>query len=329
MREIDYQIEDYMEYCDSKNLSRKTIESYEKTLKLFALFVSEKFGVEDARLVDESMVRKYINYMKERGKYTITTNSATLEVNRPFNRTDYGKQVSYITINNYLRNIKVFFNYLYDHRLIRENYIARIKPIRINRKAVEFISDEKLKLLLKNFDTTKFHEYRDYIITQLIFDTGMRLGETLLIRIDEIDIDRRSIVLPAENTKGKKDRSVFFSAQMASLLRSWLKYKDRYVHSDYLFCTLRGNLLLVRNFEKNFRKYTLRVGIKDSHPHQLRNNFAKRFLMQGGDIYTLSRILGHSSVTVTEKAYLDLTDEDIGKTYQKFSPLANLKEGRF
>ena len=80
---------------------------------------------------------------------------------------------------------------------------------------------------------------------------------------------------------------------------------------------------------KNFRKYTLRVGIKNSHPHQLRNNFAKRFLMQGGDIYTLSRILGHSSVTVTEKAYLDLTDEDIGKTYQKFSPLANLKEGRF
>lgn len=45
MREIDYQIEDYMEYCDSKNLSRKTIESYEKTLKLFALFVSKKLAL--------------------------------------------------------------------------------------------------------------------------------------------------------------------------------------------------------------------------------------------------------------------------------------------
>ena len=57
----------------------------------------------------------------------------------------------------------------------------------------------------------------------------------------------------------------------------------------------------------------------------LRNNFAKRFLMQGGDIYTLSRILGHSSVKVTEEAYLDLDTDDLRTNYQRFSPLANLK----
>ena len=57
----------------------------------------------------------------------------------------------------------------------------------------------------------------------------------------------------------------------------------------------------------------------------LRNNFAKRFLMQGGDIYTLSRILGHSSVKVTEEAYLDLDTNDLRTNYQRYSPLANLK----
>ena len=57
----------------------------------------------------------------------------------------------------------------------------------------------------------------------------------------------------------------------------------------------------------------------------LRNNFAKRFLMQGGDIYTLSRILGHSSVKVTEEAYLDLDANDLRVNYQRYSPLANLK----
>ena len=60
----------------------------------------------------------------------------------------------------------------------------------------------------------------------------------------------------------------------------------------------------------------------------LRNNFAKRFLMAGGDIYTLSRLLGHSSVTVTEKAYLDLTDDDIRQNYQRFSPLSNMRSVR-
>ena len=61
-------------------------------------------------------------------------------------------------------------------------------------------------------------------------------------------------------------------------------------------------------------------------PNTLRNNFAKRFLLSGGDIFMLSRILGHSSVTVTEQAYLDVTMTDIRKSYFKFSPLENMKK---
>lgn len=60
-------------------------------------------------------------------------------------------------------------------------------------------------------------------------------------------------------------------------------------------------------------------------PHCLRNNFAKRCLMNGMDIYTLSWILGHSSVTVTEQAYLDLTDDDIGRKYQNYSPISAIR----
>lgn len=78
------------------------------------------------------------------------------------------------------------------------------------------------------------------------------------------------------------------------------------------------------NFEKNFTKYEERIGKREIHPHQLRNNFAKRFLMNGGVIYTLSKILGHSSVQVTEQAYLDLETEDLRQMYQKHSPLMNL-----
>lgn len=60
--------------------------------------------------------------------------------------------------------------------------------------------------------------------------------------------------------------------------------------------------------------------------HQIRNNFARRFLLSGWDIFILSKILGHSSVTVTEQAYLDVTAEDIRKSYQRFSPLENMKK---
>ncbi len=156
----------------------------------------------------------------------------------------------------------------------------------------------------------------------------MRISETLLIKIEDVDFARNTIFLPANNTKGVKDRAVFFSTEMSKILKRWIAFKDRYRDSDYLFCTNKGNPLKVNNFEKNFRDYTARVGLKNVHPHVLRNNFAKRFLMQGGSIYALSRILGHSSITVTEKAYLDLDDEDLRQNYIPYSPLEHIKKSR-
>ena len=81
----------------------------------------------------------------------------------------------------------------------------------------------------------------------------------------------------------------------------------------------------VSNFEANLTKYAKRAGLKNIHPHMLRNNFAKRFLMSGGDIYTLSKILGHSSVEVTEKEYLDLDTKDLHRQYATHSPLTHIQ----
>ena len=100
------------------------------------------------------------------------------------------------------------------------------------------------------------------------------------------------------------------------------------MNTDYLFPTRSstGAHIQVSNFETNFKHYLQRIGLDENiSPHCLRNNFAKRCLMNGMDIYTLSRILGHSSVTVTEQAYLDLTDEDLGKRYQHYSPVSAMR----
>ena len=325
MEQIDYDIDDFMNYCEVKNLSKKTISSYEQTLRLFTLYLKKEHKVKEAGEVKEIHIREYIKYLQERGKYTVVANENTKKTNFPENRVDYKKEVSKTTINNYIRNIKVFFNYMYENRYINNNPIKRVRQLKNQRKVVGYIDDSSMNKLLKSFDLSKFHEYRDYVITQLIFDTGMRLGETLLIKENDIDFVRRTILLPADNTKGKKDRYVFFSAEMLEELKRWFQYKDRYKDSEYIFCTTRGTNLKVSNYETNFKKYGERIGQNDIHPHMLRNNFAKRFLMSGGDIYTLSKILGHSSVTVTEEAYLDLQNEDLRIQYQKHSPLSNLK----
>jgi integrase/recombinase XerD len=113
---------------------------------------------------------------------------------------------------------------------------------------------------------------------------------------------------------------------MSKVLRRWLQYKDRYSESDLLFCTKKSTRLSISNFERNFKVYCERVAIKNITIHAIRNNYARRFLLANGNIHILAKILGHSSVTVTEKAYLDLSDEDIRNSYQQFSPLENMKK---
>ncbi len=285
--------------------------SYEQTLRIFQRYMQDVYDIKDASETRELHIREYIKYLETRGKYTIVVDEKTRNCNNPQNRTDMGKPISKSTINNYLRNLKVFYNYLYDNHLIKSNPVTRIKQLKNSRKPVEFISDEDFLRLIKSFDNSKFHEFRNNTICQLLIDTGMRISETLLIKIVDVDFSRKTIFLPAYNTKGVKDRVVFFSNEMSKILRRWIAFKDRYRDSDYLFCTNKGNQLKTNNFEKNFKDYCNRVGLKNVHPHVLRNNFAKRFLKQSNDIYTLSRLLGHSAVSVTEKAYLDLDDEDL------------------
>lgn len=327
MTKFDYEIDDFMTYCSSKNLSKKTMRSYEQTLKLFARYMEEEQQIEASKDVTKEMVRSYIVYLKERGKYTIVANENTLQFNKPSNRTDYSKPIKNATINNYIRNLKVYYNFMEDNYLIRVNPFSKVKFLKAQRKKKAFLDDDHFHKLLKCLDRSKYAEYRDYIIIELIFDTGMRIGETLAIDITtDLDLNNRAINLRAENTKAKIARTVFFSQKMFEYLKRWIKFKDRYIESNLLFPTqLRDKPLEVNNFEKNYRKYCERVGIEEFSPHGLRNNFAKRCLLKGMDLYTLSRILGHSSVKVTEECYLDLDDEDLRRNYQKYSPLANLK----
>ena len=321
-------IDQFMEYCTDKRLSIKTMKSYEQTLVIFSRYLKEECHLSNCKEVTESHIRDYISYLRERGKYTVTGNPSSNSTNYPDRRRDNGDTVSDVTINNYIRNIRVFFNFLEEERYIKKNPMARIKLIRTGRKPLTYLDDSDFKKLINCLDVSKFSEYRDRIIMLTLLDTGMRIGECLETLIENVDLKENNIYLPSEITKGKKGRYVFFSPQLNSQLRRWLQFQDRYKETDYLFCTNDGKSLQISNFETNMRKYAKRVNLADVHPHVLRNNFAKRFLLNDGDIYTLSRILGHSSVTVTEKAYLDLNTNDLKQQYMKSSPLARMgKEG--
>ena len=324
---FNYQLDEFMLFCRSRQLREKTMNSYEQTLRLFERWCWEQFQIDRVDQINESLIRRYINDLMERGKYSFYIDDKRKNINYPERRRDFRQPISITTINNYIRNLRVFFNWLDNEYLLSKNPMKKIRQLKNNRKAKEFISDDDFKRLIGQLDKSYFSEHRDLVMIILMIDTGMRLGECSTLLVEDINLSKKQILLRAENTKGRKDRTVFFSLKTETILRRWLQFKDRYAESDYLFpVKYNGSHISVSNFETNFKKYLKRAGINDNiSPHCLRNNFAKRCLMNGMDIFTLSKILGHSSVRVTEEAYLDLNNDDMQKRYQHFSPMSTIK----
>ncbi|MBC8060852.1 MAG: site-specific integrase [Clostridiaceae bacterium] len=174
MKSIQIKIEEFMIYSQSKNLSRKTMMSYEQTLKLFCKYLLEEKSLEDVAKVTEKDIREYIIYTRDSGKYTIVTKKETLKNNTPEARDDYGTKVSLIPVNNYTRNIN---------------------QIKTERKPKKFITDEQFSELLRHIDTTKFHEVRDFVCVQLLLDSGMSISECLEIKVQNIDINSGIIMV--------------------------------------------------------------------------------------------------------------------------------------
>lgn len=225
------EIDRYMLDCSAKGLSKKTLSSYEQTLKLFARYMSDTFAIDDVKVVMADHLQAYIRSIEDRGKFQASF--AKTPVNYPERRADYGKPVSRTTVANYIRNTKAFYSHLYNERVIRKNQLKDLKNVKSERKVKVMLEDNELKQFFRTFDVTKFDQYRDWVIERLIFDTGARIGE--LLEVVPADIDLRSNALLLRKTKSGKQRFVYYSQKTRNHLKSWLTYKDRYADSPYLF----------------------------------------------------------------------------------------------
>lgn len=319
--EFVLEIDRYMSDCNSRNLSQKTMRSYEQTLRLFARYLFDIHDIKKADQVKPEHFKAYFTYLRERGKYTAVVSDRSIAKNNPNARTDKGEQISDTTLANYQRNIKAFFNWLYRERVIRVNPVIDMRNIKPTRKVKALLSENEISLFFRAFDVSTFVGFRDWTLARLILDTGARIGE--ILAIVPADIDLRNGALLLRETKSGKERFVYFSKKMARNLKSWLEYRERYTDVPYVFPTTRGNRMDSRTVNRSFKRHSSLVGL-DVQPHQLRNNFAKYYLLNGGDWATLSRILGHSSIEVTQQAYLDFTDHEVSRKYQQHSPLNNL-----
>ena len=211
MREIDRQIEQFLTHCSMKQLSKKTLKAYNQTLYLLANYLEQVHSITSAEQVKRFISLRTLAIC--RSVVSILWRVAAItQQNYPERRTDYKRSISKTTINNYIRNMRVFFNFLVEFDYIERSPMRKIKQLKNARHSVDFITDSQFESIIGSLDMAKFHEYRDKVIIELLLDSGMRIGECLAIQMSDIDLLKKTVSFCHVRTPKARKRARCFSA---------------------------------------------------------------------------------------------------------------------
>ena len=216
---------------------------------------------------------------------------------------------SNVTIDNVRRNISSFFSWLEEEDYILKSPMKRIHKIKTKTVVKNVISDEGIERLRDNCK-----EKRDLAIIDLLYSTGIRVGELVNLNIDDIDLEGRECVVYG---KGDKERRVYFDAKTKVHLKEYIE--SRKDTNSALFVTLDAPFerLKISGVEIRLRKLGRELNLERIHPHKFRRSMATRAIDKGMPIEQVQKILGHSQIDTTMQ-YAMVNQNNVKTAHQKF-----------
>ncbi|WP_018755220.1 tyrosine-type recombinase/integrase [Paenibacillus terrigena] len=288
----------------------KTIDAYRQVLDQFTKWYAESEHSE----INSEVMREYIHYLSfEKKRWDDHPTSPTGV-----------KGLSTRTINNVIRNLKIFFNYLVSERIILNSPMDSVKYQLEEKDTFEVFTDQDVITLLNAPNRRVYTGLRDYVMMLVLVDTGLRIKELTGLLISDIDFKLNQIVVRAEIAKTKMTRVAPISKITAKELEKLISYMN-VEDNDYLWLTQFGERYFGDTFGKMLKLYAKRAKLKGPRvsPHTFRHYFAVKFLRNGGDPIALMRILGHTDLAMTEK-YVRYTKMDLSEQHINASPVMSL-----
>jgi integrase/recombinase XerC/integrase/recombinase XerD len=303
----------YYEVCNKAGgKSPRTISWYSANLHQFRAYVLNRHHSENVNSIDTKLIREYILFLMSKHRFE----------NHPYNLpTD--EPLSSSTIHGHVRTLRAFSNWLLKEKLTDTNLTAGIKPPKIVKKVISPLSDEEINQILNTFNPTSHSEMRNKVMFMLLLDTGLRIGELISLKIDDIHIDDGLMKVMG---KGKKERMVPIGNKAQKALQGYFfRYRPKPAHFNInnVFLSVFGTPITENSVELMFSRLARRSGIKRLHAHLCRHTFATMFLLNGGDVFTLQQILGHSTLEMV-KNYVTLASNHVAMQHHKYSPLDRL-----
>src|ERR1044072_1118861 len=266
------------------NYSEHTIDTYCQAMRTWKRVLGE-------REIDKQSIKDFVIKMRE-------------------------ANISASSCNVYLKAFNGFLNWLYENEYIPEP--LHIKHLKFERKIIRPFSDSQLKAII-SFKPKDFCEQRLHTLLLLLIDCGVRIDEALSLKREDIDFDSLLITVRG---KGKKQRLVPFSMELRKVIFKFLS-KHKF---DLVCCTRNGTKYSYGNCWRDIKILAARLGIEGVRvsPHTFRHSFARNYLREGGNVFYLSKALGHSNIQTT-KLYIEVETEDLQETHLKTSILSRLR----
>ncbi|MDA8431527.1 MAG: tyrosine recombinase XerC [Nitrospiraceae bacterium] len=288
-------LEGFLRYLDlQKGASEHTLRAYRKDLEAFAPYVTK--GVEDIGMID---VRVFLAGQIKGG-------------------------LSKTTAGRRLAAVWSFLKYLYREGYVKENPAKLVTTPKAQRPLPRFLSVDDVFSLVEQPKGMGFLQTRDRAILELLYSSGLRVSEIAGLNME--DVNTREGLVKVKG-KGRKERVVPVGSKAVDAIKSYLVEKILLKRKNKaLFLNNRGEPLSDRGVRRIVVKYARMIGISGKvGPHTLRHTFASHLLQAGADLRVIQELLGHSSLSTTQKyTHLDITH--LMEVYDKAHPMADKEE---
>jgi integrase/recombinase XerC len=278
-----------------KNASPHTCRAYAKDLEEFEDFMKRteiclsSAGVVEMERVDRTAIRRYLSFLHRKNK-----------------KSSVARKIS---------TLRSFFRYLLREELVSSNPAKTVATPKVEKPLPTNLTVDETFRLMES--PTKDGGVRDRAILELLYSSGIRVGELVALNLDQLDLELGIVRVMG---KGRKERIVPVGLKAKEALNAYLEERGSSNRGEPLFLNTRGGRLTARSVGRFVKKYTIRSGIfRKVSPHSLRHTFATHLLDAGANIREIQEMLGHSSLSTTQR-YLHLTPGKLMEVYDKAHP---------
>lgn len=296
--EIKQATREYLLEIEVRKYTPKTIRSYRNNLNLFSRFCTEKISVQDTEDLTLSSVKEFTLFMSS-----------------------LGHKGTYV--NGLLKTMKSFIQYCFEEGYGGFNTRKNFKWCKEEKPVIQVFTSEHVRWMLQNCRGSDYLSLRDTAILTTLFETGIRCWELCCIRSSDIHED--FIII---NGKNHKQRVVpitpILKKAMTKYQACYEQYYELRPHDDFYFLSFHGRQLNNSAVENILKRHGKGIeGIRVS-PHTCRHFYAQQQVKMGTDLYTISRLLGHENISITQTYLNSLRDKDIINIAKQKSVLMNM-----